>query len=258
MAALTTLAIASLAASAVGTGVAIYGQQQAAKTAASVGDYNAKISKMTGDYNAAVSEQNAKQVADTSEYNAQVLESQALQTEMDARENIRRKRIENARYASTQRARFAASGVTEEGSPLEAMAETAALLEMDAQEVNRQAQINASRIRAGAAEERRQGLFQAGQYKQQAGFDRFYGFYEGWTDQYHPKLIEGNSTLPKVDKPGYHFSADMADHAIADIEDAAGKPFFLYFAPNAVHFPVYPRDEFLGKSGNGQIGRAHV
>lgn len=175
MAALTTLAIASLAASAVGTGVAIYGQQQAAKTAASVGDYNAKISKMTGDYNAAVSEQNAKQVADTSEYNAQVLESQALQTEMDARENIRRKRIENARYASTQRARFAASGVTEEGSPLEAMAETAALLEMDAQEVNRQAQINASRIRAGAAEERRQGLFQAGQYKQQAGFDRFYG-----------------------------------------------------------------------------------
>lgn len=175
MAALTTLAIASLAASAVGTGVSMYGQRQAAKTAASVGDYNAKISQMTGDYNAAVSEQNAKQVADTSEYNAKVLEAQALQGEMDSRENIRRKRLENARYQSTQRSRFAASGVTDEGSPLIVMAETAALLEMDAQEVNRQAQINAARIRAGAAEERRQGDFQAGQYRQQAGFDRFYG-----------------------------------------------------------------------------------
>ena len=72
----------------------------------------------------------------------------------------------------------------------------------------------------------------------QRGFDRFYGFYLGWTDQYRPDLIDGNEKLPKPDKPGYHFSADMADQAIADIDDAAGKPFFLYFAMGAAHAPL--------------------
>ncbi|MFZ2994812.1 arylsulfatase [Sphingobium sp.] len=81
----------------------------------------------------------------------------------------------------------------------------------------------------------------------QRGFDRFYGFYEGWTDQYHPKLIEGNSTLPKVDKPGYHFSTDMADHAIADIEDAAGKPFFLYFAMGTAHAPLQVPSAYIDR-----------
>jgi len=72
----------------------------------------------------------------------------------------------------------------------------------------------------------------------QRGFDRFYGFYLGWTDQYRPDLIDGNEKLPKPDKPGYHFSADMADQAIADIDDAAGKPFFLYFAMGTAHAPL--------------------
>lgn len=178
MAALTTLAVASLATAAVGTGVALYGQAQAAKTAKKVGEYNAGVAEQ----NAAIAEQNAKQIAEASEYNAKVLEVQALQGEMDARENIRRKRLENSRYSSAQRARFAKAGVTEEGSPLIVMSETAALLEMDAQEVNRQAQIEAARLRAGAAETRRTGLFQAdqarqqgAQYKTQAGFEREYG-----------------------------------------------------------------------------------
>lgn len=72
----------------------------------------------------------------------------------------------------------------------------------------------------------------------QRGFDRFYGFYLGWTDQYHPDLIDGNRTLPKPDRPGYHFSTDMADHAIADIEDAGRNPFFIYFAMGAAHAPI--------------------
>lgn len=164
MAALTTLAVASLATAAVGTGVAVYGQMQAAKTA-----------KKVVEYNAGVAEENAKATAEAAEYNARLAENQALQTEMDARENIRRKRLENSRYLSTQRSRFAKAGVTEEGSPLIVMSETAALLEMDAQEVNRQAMIEASRLRAGAAETRRTGVFQAGQYQKQAGFERMYG-----------------------------------------------------------------------------------
>lgn len=145
---------------AVSSGVKAYGQAQAAKTA-----------KKVGDYNAGVAEENAKATAEAAEYNAQMGENQALQTEMDSRENIRRKRLENERYKSTQRSRFAAAGVTDEGSPLVAMSETAALLEMDAQEVNRQAQVEAARLRAGAAETRRTGQFQAGQYKKQAGFE---------------------------------------------------------------------------------------
>lgn len=72
----------------------------------------------------------------------------------------------------------------------------------------------------------------------QRGFDRFYGFYNGWTDQYHPALIEGNRTLPTPQMPGYHFSVDIADHAMADIDDAARKPFFLYFAMGAGHAPL--------------------
>lgn len=72
----------------------------------------------------------------------------------------------------------------------------------------------------------------------QRGFDQFYGFYLGWTDQYRPDLIEGNEKLPKPDKPGYHFSNDMADQAIANIDDAAGNPFFLFFSMGAAHAPL--------------------
>jgi len=160
----TTLAVASLATAAVGTGVAVYGQAQQAKAANRAANYNAQVGEM-----------NARQVSDTAAYNAKVLEQQAIQKEMDGRENIRRKREENRRYLSTQRGRFATSGVTNEGSPLLVMGETASLLEMDAQEINRTTQIESARIRAGAAEEVRQGAFQSTQYRNQAGLDLLYG-----------------------------------------------------------------------------------
>lgn len=79
----------------------------------------------------------------------------------------------------------------------------------------------------------------------QRGFDRFYGFYLGWTDQYRPELIAGNEKLPKPDTQGYHFSVDMADKAIADIDDAAGKPFFLYFAMGTAHAPLQVPREYI-------------
>jgi arylsulfatase A-like enzyme len=44
------------------------------------------------------------------------------------------------------------------------------------------------------------------------------------------------------------------ERAVTFIKEKHAKPFFLYLAPNAVHFPRYPRDEFLGKSGNGVLG----
>lgn len=159
MAAITSLVLAG-----VGAGLSAYGQIQQGKTA-----------KAIGNYNAAINDQNAQETANTAAYNAALAEQDALQVEMDARENIVRKRAENKRYQGAQRARFAKAGVTEEGSPLEVMAETAALLEMDAQEINRQASINAARIRSGGAETLRQGKFASNQYKAQAGLDRTYG-----------------------------------------------------------------------------------
>ncbi len=75
------------------------------------------------------------------------------------------------------------------------------------------------------------------------GFDRFYGFMNGSTDQFHPELIEDNhSAAPtrSVDE-GYHLSEDLIDHAIAMLADRISltpdTPFFLNLALGAGHFP---------------------
>ena len=75
----------------------------------------------------------------------------------------------------------------------------------------------------------------------QRGFDDFYGFFSGWTDQYRPKLIEGNRAIPAPETPGYHFSVDITDHAIAALTPRAGaarKPSFVYLAYGAGHAPI--------------------
>lgn len=75
----------------------------------------------------------------------------------------------------------------------------------------------------------------------QRGFDDFYGFFSGWTDQYHPKLIDGNRAVPSPETPGYHFSVDITDRAIAAMTPKAGaarKPAFLYLAYGAGHAPI--------------------
>lgn len=81
-----------------------------------------------------------------------------------------------------------------------------------------------------------------GSWPLQRGFDRFYGFFLGWTDQYHPKLIEGNRRIPAPDTEGYHFSVDITDRAIAALPAPAGaktdKPKFLYLAYGAGHSPI--------------------
>jgi arylsulfatase len=75
------------------------------------------------------------------------------------------------------------------------------------------------------------------------GFERFYGFLAGETDQYHPDLIDDNHQIPVPRTPGegYHLTEDLADHAIDYVKDlrafAPDKPFLLYFAPGACHAP---------------------
>ncbi|MCG3757119.1 arylsulfatase [Amycolatopsis sp. Poz14] len=86
------------------------------------------------------------------------------------------------------------------------------------------------------------------------GFDRFYGFLDGCTDQYVPELYEDNHP---VDPPGgadYHLSADLADRAIGFVRDhlafRPGSPFFLQLALGATHAPFQvPRpylERYLG------------
>lgn len=77
-----------------------------------------------------------------------------------------------------------------------------------------------------------------GSWPLQRGFDQFYGFFLGWTDQYHPKLIEGNKRIPSPETPAYHFSNDITDHAIAALKPGQGKPQFVYLAYGAGHAPI--------------------
>lgn len=75
----------------------------------------------------------------------------------------------------------------------------------------------------------------------QRGFDSFYGFFLGWTDQYHPDLIEGNRRTPAPKVDGYHFSADITERAIGafPVKHAAkDAPRFVYLAYGAGHSPI--------------------
>ncbi len=93
------------------------------------------------------------------------------------------------------------------------------------------------------------------------GFDYFYGFNQGETNQYFPTLYRGTTPVPQP-KPadqGYQFTEDMTNEAIVWIgnEQAAdpGKPWFVYFSTAGVHAPhqVTPewRDKFKGMFDEG-------
>jgi arylsulfatase len=85
----------------------------------------------------------------------------------------------------------------------------------------------------------------------QKGFDRWYGFLSGWTDQYHPDLVEDNHSLPKPNDPTYHFSVDIVDKAIHMLTehaaDNAQKPFFLHVAFGATHTPLQIFKPYIDK-----------
>lgn len=85
----------------------------------------------------------------------------------------------------------------------------------------------------------------------QKGFDRFHGFLSGWTDQYRPDLVVDNHPVPVPERPGYHFSEDIVDQAIAMLEGKLGadaeKPFFLYLAFGATHAPIQVPKRYIEK-----------
>jgi len=84
-----------------------------------------------------------------------------------------------------------------------------------------------------------------------SGFDEFYGFIGGETDQWSPTLYEGLNRVPTPHYPGYNFMTDMTDHAITWMKFqkslTPNKPFFVYFAPGATHAPHHVPAEWSAK-----------
>jgi arylsulfatase A-like enzyme len=84
------------------------------------------------------------------------------------------------------------------------------------------------------------------------GFDYFYGFMGGETDQWTPYLFKNNRQIfPWVGKPGYNLITDMADEAISYVKElsavAPGKPWFVYYVPGGSHSPHHPKKEWIEK-----------
>jgi arylsulfatase len=85
------------------------------------------------------------------------------------------------------------------------------------------------------------------------GYDRFYGFVGGETNQWFPELIEDNHYVDQPYQPeeGYHFSKDIADKAISYIRDSKqsqpAKPWYLWYCPGANHAPHHAPREYIEK-----------
>lgn len=85
------------------------------------------------------------------------------------------------------------------------------------------------------------------------GFEYFYGFIGGETNQWYPALYEGTTPVEpeKTPEEGYHLTADLASKASRWIRQQkslmADKPFFMYFAPGATHAPHHAPKEWIDK-----------
>ncbi|WP_425613832.1 arylsulfatase [Anatilimnocola sp. NA78] len=84
-----------------------------------------------------------------------------------------------------------------------------------------------------------------------SGFDKFYGFIGGETNQWAPAIYEDMSRVEIPRDPNYHFMNDMTNQAIkwtsAQKSLTPDKPFFTYFAPGATHAPHHAPKEWIAK-----------
>jgi arylsulfatase len=83
------------------------------------------------------------------------------------------------------------------------------------------------------------------------GFEKFYGFIGGETNQWAPLIYDGVTKVEPPRDPNYHFTTDMANQAIAWVRAQQSltpdKPFFIYFAPGATHAPHHVPKEWIAK-----------
>lgn len=83
------------------------------------------------------------------------------------------------------------------------------------------------------------------------GFERYYGFPAGDTNQWAPNLIRDNTYVepPRTPEEGYHLNEDLADEAIRMIgeqhQSTPHRPFFMYYAPGAMHAPHHAPPEWI-------------
>jgi arylsulfatase len=83
------------------------------------------------------------------------------------------------------------------------------------------------------------------------GFDKFYGFIGGETDQWYPLVYDGVTKVTPPEFDGYHFTVDMTNQAIqwmkAQQSMTPDKPFFMYYATGAVHAPHHVPKEWADR-----------
>jgi arylsulfatase A-like enzyme len=84
------------------------------------------------------------------------------------------------------------------------------------------------------------------------GFQYFYGFLGGETDQWQPYLFKDHTQVfPWIGKPGYNLTTDMADQAIHHMKELEAsnpdQPFFIYYVPGGSHSPHQPTQEWIDK-----------
>jgi arylsulfatase A-like enzyme len=84
-----------------------------------------------------------------------------------------------------------------------------------------------------------------------SGFEKFYGFIGGETNQWAPAITDGITRVEHKQSPDYHFTVDMTDQAInwvsAQQSLTPNKPFYLYFATGATHAPHHAPKEWIAK-----------
>ncbi len=89
------------------------------------------------------------------------------------------------------------------------------------------------------------------QWPTQRGFDRYYGFMDGATNQWEPVLTADNHPVGFPDDPDYHLTVDLVDQTISLITNqqvaGRGKPFFCYLALGANHSPHHVPQRYIDK-----------
>ncbi|MGE5847246.1 MAG: arylsulfatase [Ignavibacteria bacterium] len=84
-----------------------------------------------------------------------------------------------------------------------------------------------------------------------SGFEKFYGFIGGETNQWAPLIYDGVTLVETPEDPDYHFTADMTNQAISWVRYqkalSPDKPFFMYYAPGATHAPHHVPKEWIEK-----------
>lgn len=89
------------------------------------------------------------------------------------------------------------------------------------------------------------------QWPLQMGWDRFYGFIGGETNQWYPDLIEDNHFVEREFEEGYHLSKDLADHALGMLRDQQAtnpsKPWYMWYNPGANHAPHHAPQDYIDK-----------